>query len=221
MTPTITPTSTITATFTVTPTSTEVARTIAFELVVLDSNGQRVRVLQDSWLFAVVGDFNLGSTLFEPDGHVLLRIWADTMFEAFWDGKNEQNKLVASGQYYIQAISTDRLNHRTVVTKALTVMRPAVRILDGVRVSPNPAHGHVQVWARTQVVGVSVHVKVYSVAGELISKLDFNNSDVVSWNLTNHNGEPLASGVYLVVILASDPQSGLTERQVLKLAVIR
>jgi hypothetical protein len=100
-------------------------------------------------------------------------------------------------------------------------MRPAVRILDGVRVSPNPAHGHVQVWARTQVAGASVNVKVYSVAGELISKLDFNNSDMVSWNLTNHNGEPLASGVYLVVILASDPQSGLTERQVLKLAVIR
>jgi hypothetical protein len=100
-------------------------------------------------------------------------------------------------------------------------LRPAVAILNGTRLSPNPAHDSVQIWARTQIVGAQVRVKVYSIAGELIAKLDFNGADVQTWNLTNTAGERLASGVYLVVILASDPQSGLTERQILKLAVIR
>jgi hypothetical protein len=198
-----------------------VARSIAFELVILDSAGRKVRTLQDGWLLAVVTDFNLSTTLFEPDGRMQLRIWADTMFEAFWDGTNENKKLVASGQYYIQSICTDSLDHRTVVTKALSVMRPAVKIVDGVRLSPNPARDHVNIWVQTSIEGATVRVKVYSVAGELISKLDFDNADVMSWNLTNQGGEPLASGVYLVVIMAGDPQTGMTERQVLKLAVIR
>jgi flagellar hook assembly protein FlgD len=150
-----------------------------------------------------------------------VRIWADTVFEAFWNGTDENRKLVASGQYFVQTTCTDSLNHQTVVTKPLTVMRPKVQVVSGVRLSPNPARDHVNVWVTTRIAGADVRVKVYTLAGELVAKLEFANADMAVWNLTNTRGEPLASGVYLVVVLASDPQSGLTERQILKLAVMR
>jgi flagellar hook assembly protein FlgD len=190
-------------------------------LRILDSTGTQVRVLQEGMIFTVVSDFSLSTSLFEPDGTAQVRIWDETVFEAFWNGSNENGKLVASGQYFVQTICTDSLNQRTVVTKPLTVMRPKVQIVSGVRLSPNPAHDHVNVWVVSRIAGADVRVKVYTLSGELVSKLEFNNSDFVVWNLTNTRGEALASGVYLVVIMASDPQSGLTERQILKLAVTR
>jgi hypothetical protein len=187
----------------------------------LDSAGNQVRVLQSGWLFAVVSDFSLSTSLFEPDGTAQVRIWADTVFENFWNGTDENKKFVSSGQYFVQTICTDSQNQRTVVTKPLTVMRAKVQIISGVRLSPNPAHDHVNVWVTTRIEGADVRVRAYSLAGELVSKLDFSNADMAVWNLTNNRGEALASGVYLVVIVASDPQSGLSERQILKLAVLR
>jgi hypothetical protein len=198
-----------------------VARTISFELRVLDSAGNQVRILQQGLIFAVVSDFSLGTSLFEPDGTAQVRIWTDNIFESFWNGADENNKLVANGQYFIQTICTDSLNHQTVVTKPLTVMRAKVQIISGVRLSPNPARDHVNVWVTTRIEGAQVRVKAYTLAGELVSQLSFSNADVAVWNLTNTRGEALASGVYLVVIVASDPQSGLSERQILKLAVVR
>jgi len=180
-----------------------------------------VRVLQEGWLHQAVNEFNLGADLFQPDGQTQLRIWADNVFEVSWNGMNEQRQLIASGQYYIQAVSTDRLENRTVVTRPVTVLTVAVNVLSGTRLSPNPARDTVQIWARVRIAGAAVNAKVYNVAGELVAKLDFRGAEVATWNLTNHNGEKLSSGVYLVVILAADPQSGQVERQVLKLAVLQ
>ena len=44
---------------------------------------------------------------------------------------------------------------------------------------------------------------------------------MIRWNMTNADGEALSAGVYLVVVLASDPETGLTERRIHKLAVLR
>jgi hypothetical protein len=79
----------------------------------------------------------------------------------------------------------------------------------------------VDIWARTHVAGAQVRVKVYTLAGELVAKLDFGSADRLTWNITNAGGERLASGVYLVVVVANDPVSGQSERQILKLAVVR
>jgi flagellar hook assembly protein FlgD len=190
-------------------------------LVVLDASGQKVRTLMESPVMSMVNDFLLSSDFLLADGHEFLKIWADTLFTNGWDGRNEARKLVASGQYYIQVISTDRRGQTTVVTKAVTVQQGKVGLLGPTRLSPNPAHDTVQIWARTGLAGTQVRVVVYSITGELISKLDFGSSDVLTWNITNQKGERLASGIYLVVVTAVDPQTGDSERRVIKLAVLR
>jgi len=101
------------------------------------------------------------------------------------------------------------------------VLRPAVSVIDAVRIAPNPAQQYARIWVRSRIAGVHVRVKVYSIAGELVAKLDFGQMEFVTWNLTNNSGEDLSAGVYLVVIQATDPQSGQTERQIHKLAVLR
>lgn len=221
---TITPTATVTLTASQSPTPTisptEVT-SIRFTLLVLDSAGTHVRTLQESRILQTVNDFLLSSDLLVADGRESLRIWEDGLFDCLWDGTNENGKLVASGQYYIKTISIDRLDSQTVVIKAITIFRPQIQVLAGYRVSPNPAQDTVQIWARSRIAGAEVKAQVYTIVGELVAKLTFGNADVVSWNMTNSAGERLASGVYLVVIMAKDPLTGQTERQVLKLAVLR
>jgi len=168
-----------------------------------------------------VNDFSLSADLLQADGREQLRIWTDTLFETLWDGTNEAGKLVASGQYYIKTISVDRINRETVVVKPVTVQRPFIRVLESTRLAPNPARDTVRVWGRTRIAGAEVKANVYTVAGELVGRLYFGSMDYVDWNMTNTCGERLASGVYLVVILAKDPVTGQVERKVMKLAVLR
>jgi len=224
MTPTVTPTHTVTPTSTVTCTPTATPTEIAgirLKLVVLDASGRVVRVLLETGIMQPANDFNLGSDLLVADGRQLLRIWADTLFESAWDGKNESGKLVATGQYYIQAVSSDRLGHDTLVTKPVSVQRTQLAVIAATRLAPNPARDTVRIWVRSAMAGTQVRAAVYTVAGELIAKMDFNGSDVLTWNLANHAGEPLASGVYLVVVTATDGETGQMERRVMKLAVLR
>jgi flagellar hook assembly protein FlgD len=194
---------------------------IRFVLKILDSAGTLVRTLDETHILQVVNDFNLSSDILEADGRATLRIWADGLFDNLWDGTDENNKLVASGQYYIVTTSTDRINRTTTVTKAVTVQRALIQVVDGMRVSPNPARDTVQLWARSRIAGAEVNAHVYTVTGELVAKLTFGNSDVVTWDMTNRSGERLASGVYLIVILAKDPETGQTQRRIIKLAVLR
>ena len=187
----------------------------------MDSAGTLVRTLEETYILQPVNDFNLSSDILEAEGRATLRIWTDRLFDSVWDGTDENGKLVASGQYYITTISINRINRRTIVTKAVTVQRAMIQVIEGQRISPNPARDFVRIWARSRIAGAEVRAQVYTVAGELVARLTFGNSDVVTWNMTNIAGERLASGVYLVVILAKDPETGQTERRIIKLAVLR
>lgn len=48
----------------------------------------------------------------------------------------------------------------------------------------------------------SADIRIYSIAGRLVKKIAKNDfsSDAVAWNVTNDNGEKVASGLYLFVI---------------------
>lgn len=224
MTPTITMTYTVTPTITWTPTATSTPTevlSVSFKLVVLDSAGRRVRTLSEIMLIEPVTDFNMSAEFLSADGRNQLRLWADEAFDINWDGTNENNKLVASGSYFIQAISVDRLEQETIVTKALTIERPKISIIANDRLSPNPAKDYVNIWVRTNIADAEVKVMVYTITGKLVTRLTFATQDMMQWEMVNQDGERLASGVYLVVILAKDPVTGQVERRVRKLAVIR
>lgn len=168
-----------------------------------------------------VNDFNLSQDTLTADGRNQIQIWENEIFDTTWNGTNENNKLVASGTYFIQAISIDRLEQETIATKAITLDRPSIKLITQSRLSPNPARDSVVIWARSMIADVEINVYVYSVIGELVTKLKFDNQESLYWNIVNKNGERVASGIYLVVIMAKDPVTGQVERKISKLAVVR
>lgn len=188
---------------------------------IFDASGHLIRVLQETRIAQPVVDFQMSASLLKADGKALLRIWQDSGFAAAWDGRNENHKLVASGQYFVQTTSQDRLNNRTVVTKLVTVERTASALLDQVQLAPNPARDRIQLWAIPTSAGVRVNARVYTLAGEWVAELEFASADVLTWDLTNRRGEHLAAGIYFVLVIAQDPDTGLQERRMIKLAVLR
>jgi len=209
---------------TMTPTPTLIPTevlSVRFKLVVIDSAGRRVRTLSEHMIIQPVNDFNLSQNTLAADGRNQIRLWENEIFDTTWNGSNENNKLVASGTYFIKAISTDRLEQETIATKAITLDRPSIKLITQSRLSPNPARDHVVIWARSMMADVEIKAHVYSVIGELVAKLEFDNLDSLNWNIVNESGERIASGIYLVVLMARDPVTGQVERKISKLAVVR
>ncbi len=194
---------------------------VQFKLIIVDSGGRRVRTLMESQILQPVTDFNLSSDYLAADGRNQLHFWENTLFDVQWNGSNEAGKVLVNGVYFVQAISINRINEQTIVTKAITLERPTLNIIQAMRLAPNPAKDQVAIWVKTPYAGMDVNVQVYTVAGELVARVHLGQREMVQWNIVNSRGEQLADGIYLMVVLARDPLSGQVERKVQKLAVLR
>ena len=61
-------------------------------------------------------------------------------------------------------------------------------------------------------------IRLYAVSGELVQSLTLSNG-VVTWDLTNMNYQPVASGVYLAVLTGIDPTNGQKLYKISKILV--
>jgi flagellar hook assembly protein FlgD len=147
-----------------------------------------------------------------------------------WDGTNMLGKLVTSGTYEIEVEIKTGDGYTAVASKTITVLNQANGpVLSGVKFYPNPfivsgsasMEGPMAIaWNGNGLTG-KVHIKIYNVAAELVSRIEANIADgAAAWNLRSVNGELVSSGFY-VAMIESITTNGQVERRVVKLSVIR
>jgi flagellar hook assembly protein FlgD len=140
-----------------------------------------------------------------------------------WDGRNDNGQIVSSGQYFVEIRTNDGMGGDSQVTKQITVIHQDLTLGSAlVTVYPNPlsvrVDGNKVNFVPNAPVPVTLAVRVYTMAGELVQEVRGNLGDtLVTWDFSNN---PLASGLYLLVIESRDAQGGL-QRQITKLAIFR
>ncbi len=67
-----------------------------------------------------------------------------------------------------------------------------------------------------------VTIRIFNLGGQFVRKLEKNDaSQFLRWDLLNHTGTPVASGVYIAYVEMKLPSNGKTVTKILKLAIIQ
>src|SRR5581483_4312851 len=127
-----------------------------------------------------------------------------------------------SGEYIIKA-EENYNGENIVVSKSIAVIRPSAGGYLTVGVFPNPYHreagmGNVEFGVKGSEPS-SVSVRVYNVAGELVANLSVPDTDLgatLSWQVDN-----VASGVYIGLVEAQSLVSGLKDKKIVKVIVVK
>ena len=183
--------------------------------------GKKIKELYKGSVKEIIKDFSIDSKVLEANGKNRLTVRKENIFETYWEGKDNKNKLVNSGQYYILLVITENNREIYAITKVVMVKQEPVKIIQKTLLAPNPAKDFVKIGVRTNIQRPQITARIYTIKGELITKLKFNDSEYIIWDITNNKKEKIATGIYLVVVLAKDPDTGYTDKQIIKLAVVR
>jgi len=120
-----------------------------------------------------------------------------------WDGRNQQGEPVANGEYIVEVQIIDG-DEQAIFTETVTVLHGDLNVLDQVVLAPNPVVGGSQTEIRLPDLMVEVKIKVYTMAGELVVTLYGENTDGITWDLSNSSGSSVSGGVYLLMIESTD-----------------
>jgi flagellar hook assembly protein FlgD len=149
-----------------------------------------------------------------------------------WDGKTGEGKRIANGIYEIQVKIKTKSGVEKIASKTVTIM-----VIDGEnvlgeggtkgypKVYPNPIlvieedSGQVIEWEKAYPG--EIRIRIYNISGELIKEIrgDLNNKKV-KWDMKTKNGEPVSSGLYIIVLEARK-KTGERELRIIKSSVIR
>jgi hypothetical protein len=197
------------------------------QISIFDERGELIRTLCGSLgsapaqpLTFTVSNFlansnSVGGTLtFQLDGQTL----------TVWDVLDEKGTRVPSGFYHL--VLKQRLDDGTTVLLAKDIFVPADARNAALQLSaaPNLAHpgDTIQVSAAFGLMPADGRssLKIYTVSGELVRSLSFTTGQV-SWDLTNRQGTPVGSGVYLLVLDGVDVNNGVPAKKVIKVVILR
>jgi len=90
--------------------------------------------------------------------------------------------------------------------QAASVPVAATSTMSGVKVYPNPwrVDKHANMSVKVEGVPAASTVKFFTVSGREVKTLLADSGGVANWDRMNDNGEPVASGIYIYLII--DPQ---------------
>lgn len=159
------------------------------------------------------GALNVSSTRFEPETQKSISFSDDQGRRWVWTGQNLQGQLVQNGVYVARLFQTGGPEREV----AFSVER-AVADLGFLNFVVNPATRPVLEFGLSLKAGVTAMALLYNQAGELVHRRQvFSPRD--SLRLVSSGGQPLASGVYIMVIDLDDG-NGRKATLVHKLAVL-
>jgi hypothetical protein len=198
------------------------------ELKIFNSAGEIVRVIRENK--AVSTDLSLADDeiLGIPDDGSTVPVKYNAAGDSIpWDGKNDQGKVVSSGNYELQV--TVKTLQGTVVnaSKTVIVLRQDKTYLDKLSVYPNPyeastaAPGVTFAWTfkTTGETGTAV-IRVYNVAGELVKMIKADLAAMsATWDLRTEDNEHISRGFYVVILTAKNA-AGYGDNKSTKMAVV-
>ncbi len=136
-----------------------------------------------------------------------------------WDGKGDNGDFVLNGQYMIGIHSFDGQGTDTTVNLQVTVLNALRDMASGILAVPNildGAQGFQTTFQDNSAPGLTLSLRVYTLAGELIKDWDGTQGT----SQTTWNAQGMASGVYLAVVGSRDAKGQPVHRRILKIAVI-
>jgi len=136
-----------------------------------------------------------------------------------WDGKNQNGEPVANGEYIVE-VQIIKGDEEAIFTETVTVLHGDLNVLDRVMLAPNPVVGGNQTEIRLPGLMVEVKIKVYTMAGELVVTLSGENTDGITWDLSNEAGSSVSGGVYLLMIESTDAD-GMPGKALKRLVIVR
>jgi flagellar hook assembly protein FlgD len=211
-----------------------VARHLATVTVnIYNEAGEVVRHLEETVADSVTmnSGFTLSTSTFEPgnqggsNSNLQITLSGGTIIN--WDGRGDNGEYLTNGQYTVVVTTVDGQGGDATVSKQLTIFRTSVDLPNGyVSVFPNPysSKNNTQPYITIRVGGnYSVSANIYTVTGELVAKVQsLPGNNYATWDPTTQtvNGSyGVASGLYIAVVVISDPQ-GATQRTTHKIAYI-
>ncbi|MDD3627855.1 MAG: metallophosphoesterase [bacterium] len=93
-------------------------------------------------------------------------------------------------------------------------------VIVNVKIYPNPVKNGVcffEIDYKERYI-LQTEIEIYSISGELINTININSPGTYTWNLTNKNGKPISSGIYLLQIKTKGDNYSKTRIQ--KLAIL-
>ena len=149
-------------------------------------------------------------------GSTTVQVSVDGGGSAIWDGRNDEGRLVAAGDYMLRLESFDAQGGRKDASASVTVLRDADHSTFTAIAAPNPAS--------TKDSGVHVAVSApplwtisataYNTAGEAVAQLQTEPQGLF-WDLSRRG---YAGGFYLLVVQGQGP-GGESKRLTLKVAL--
>jgi uncharacterized repeat protein (TIGR01451 family) len=137
-----------------------------------------------------------------------------------WDGTSDKGGVVPSGQYFIEATEQTGTGGETVLTAHVMVVSESANAgMGNILAEPNVLNGATGygVTFSSNVPGLTLDVRVYDTAGELVMRRTPGNagSSSANWDATGR-----ASGLYFAVVDAANAQGGLIGYKILKIVVV-
>ncbi len=196
----------------------------SLEKVTIDIYNEAGEIVQT--LYSVVEDpqgtvitgVKLSSTVLEPgsptDGTLVIA--TNNGVTTVWDGHGSGGTVVPNGKYFIEVHSTDGKGGETVIITSVVVVNGVKQAAPRVWAYPNPVTGGTRlVTFQGSAAGVKLTVKIYDVAGKLVTELNgAGGTSQATWNAAG-----IASGLYIAKTEQRDANGYLVARQTLKILV--
>ncbi len=136
-----------------------------------------------------------------------------------WDGRGDASNYVMNGQYMIEVHSFDGQGADVTVNLQVTVQNGPRDLSGPLQAFPNllnSSQGFIVIFQDSSGPGLTLRVRVYSLAGELVKAWDgASGTSQATWD-----AQGLASGVYLTLVESKDAQGRFLHQRLLKIAVV-
>ncbi len=166
----------------------------------------------------VITSVKLSSGVLEPgsptDG--TLTIKTNNGVQVVWDGYASNGTVVPNGNYFIEVHSTDGKGGETMIVTSVLVVNNPKPSLAKVWAYPNPLTDGIKIVTfQGAVPGLSLSVKIYDLAGELVTEVrGVAGTSQAAWNAAG-----IASGLYICKTEQKDSGDHVIARQTLKILV--
>jgi hypothetical protein len=210
--------------------------------LVFNSAGEVVKHITESDILAMIGgsglnvaDFNvsqvkISSSVIVPNysgsgaANSVLTITLASGQSFTWNGMGDNGVILPNGTYFLEIQSAKQGTQGNQEITRVVNIEGATNPINGVELWPNPVYvgknPQAQFRINTDAVqATSTDVKIYTLAGELVKPILYNQPGDPSTILWNLNGGTLASGTYIAVVELNSA-NGTIGHKVLKVMVI-
>lgn len=221
-----TPTPLATSTPTNSPTVTATAQCGQETVAIYDESGELVGNFCAGIIFPIGSTYSMTISPFKPNptgGGGTITVYLNGQVICVWNVKSFTFLTAPNGFYRFVLVVHDLSGATITLSQDAFILTNEGQPTIQLSALPNTAHPGDTVQFYASLNGNPADsqsaLKIYSIAGEWLKTLTFTNGKT-SWDATNKDLQPVASGVYLAVLVGVDPNTGVKGNKIVKVLVL-